>query len=69
MKKSDHRLSIAKAIVKITYEFIDTGVFYFIISIALITNHIEIAIYIYGLISSLLLAANLVLLFKHQYKV
>ncbi len=66
MKKSNQTLSIAKTIVKFTYEFIDTGVFYFIISIALIANYIEAVVYLYGLISSFLLAANMILLYKHK---
>ncbi len=65
MKKNDN-LSIVKKLVKLAYEFIDTGIFYFIIALSLISGVVVEVAVIYGFISLLLTAGNLYVLYNDK---
>ncbi|GIU46642.1 hypothetical protein TUM3794_39630 [Shewanella colwelliana] len=59
-------MPLLKAFVKFTYEFIDSGIFYFVMCISLIFGWLEMVAYFYGLVASILLSANILFLYKHK---
>lgn len=63
MKKKS-QFNLAKAYVKFAYEFIDTGIFYLILSLSLVFGWLETVAIFYGIIGASLFSANLFLLYK-----
>jgi phosphatidylglycerophosphate synthase len=62
--KSDSKVTLPKLFVKFSYEFIDTGIFYLILSTSILASVIEPVAYFYGVIGSLLLVGNMVVLYR-----
>ena len=64
MKKKSNNLDFLKLVIKFLYEFIDSGIFYFIVSVALIFGYINPVVYFYGILSTSLFLANFVFLYR-----
>jgi archaetidylinositol phosphate synthase len=62
--KNKENISLKNKVVKIIYEFIDTGIFYFILSVGILFNYELYIIYFYGLIGLILSIAMYWLLYK-----
>ena len=56
-----------KKIVSVVYEFIDTGIFYFILSLSVFFNLIYEVVIFYGLIGFMLVLALYIFLYKKSY--
>lgn len=66
MKNKKEKNSIPFLALKFIYEFIDTGIYYFIISISIVFGVIELVVYFYGAISLVLFSANLYFLYMQE---
>ena len=65
--KESSKDSISKKIVSVVYEFIDTGIFYFILSLSVFFNLIYEVVIFYGLIGFMLVLALYIFLYKKSY--
>lgn len=66
MKNSKKPKSILMFAVKFIYEFIDTGIYFFLVSLSIIFGVVGPVIYVYGMIATMLFFANLFVLYRHK---
>jgi archaetidylinositol phosphate synthase len=66
MKELKSKESILVRLVKFVYEFIDTGIYFFIVSVSVLIGLVEPVIYFYGLIALALFSANMLYLYKNR---